>query len=131
MLRGPEDFAGAISRLGLPLIVKPATQGSSVGMSKVERAEDLPAAWQAAVGLEPVVFAEPWITGAEYTVAILKGRALPSIRIETPKVPTTTSEVLPQRHAVLRPSGLAPDAKTRLGAPPSRPSMLWRWRPGR
>jgi D-alanine-D-alanine ligase len=86
VLRGPEDFAAVIARLGLPLIVKPATQGSSVGMTKVERAEDLRAAWEAAAIHEPVVFAEPWITGAEYTVAILKGRALPSIRIETPKV---------------------------------------------
>jgi D-alanine-D-alanine ligase len=85
VLRGPEDFATTIERLGLPLIVKPATQGSSVGMTKVERAEDLPAAFQGAAMLEPCVFAEPWITGGEYTVAILKGRALPSIRIETPQ----------------------------------------------
>ena len=42
------------------------------------------AAYQAAALLEPNVFAEPWITGAEYTVAVLQGRALPSIRIETP-----------------------------------------------
>jgi len=68
----------------LPLIVKPATQGSSVGMTKVEKAEQLPGAYQAAALLEPAVFAEPWITGGEYTVAILQGRALPSIRIETP-----------------------------------------------
>ncbi|MBV6418139.1 MAG: D-alanine--D-alanine ligase [Steroidobacteraceae bacterium] len=117
VLRGPEDFAGAISRLGLPLIVKPATQGSSVGMSKVERAEDLPAAWQAAVGLEPVVFAEPWITGAEYTVAILKGRALPSIRIETPKVfYDYEAKYFRSDTLYFCPSGLAPDAETRLGA---------------
>ena len=42
------------------------------------------AAYQAAALLEPDVFAEPWITGGEYTVAVLQGRALPSIRIETP-----------------------------------------------
>jgi len=85
VLRGPADFASALERLGLPLIVKPATQGSSVGMSKVERAEDLPAAYAAAAGIETAVFAEPWITGAEYTVALLQGEALPSIRIETPR----------------------------------------------
>jgi D-alanine-D-alanine ligase len=85
VLRGPQDFAVALERLQLPLIVKPATQGSSVGMSKVERAEDLPAAFAAAAKLETLVFAEPWITGGEYTVAILQGAALPSIRIETPK----------------------------------------------
>ncbi|HLY53388.1 MAG TPA: D-alanine--D-alanine ligase [Steroidobacteraceae bacterium] len=85
VLRGAADFALALERLKLPLIVKPATQGSSVGMSKVERAEDLPAAYAAAARLETAVFAEPWITGAEYTVALLQGEALPSIRIETPR----------------------------------------------
>ncbi len=85
VLRGPQDFELALERLKLPLIVKPATQGSSVGMTKVDRADDLPAAFAAAAGLEAVVFAEPWITGGEYTVAILQGAALPSIRIETPR----------------------------------------------
>ena len=84
VLRGPQDLETCLERLGLPLIVKPATQGSSVGMTKVEKAGDLAAAYQAAALLEPNVFAEQWITGAEYTVAILQGRALPSIRIETP-----------------------------------------------
>ena len=85
VLRGPQDFEIALERLGLPMIVKPATQGSSVGMTKVERESDLPAAYKAAAALETSVFAEPWITGKEYTVAVLQGRALPSIRIETPK----------------------------------------------
>jgi D-alanine-D-alanine ligase len=84
-LQGPEDFAPTLERLKLPLIVKPATQGSSVGMSKVERAEDLPAAYAAAAQFETLVFAEPWLSGSEYTVALLQGAALPSIRIETPK----------------------------------------------
>jgi D-alanine-D-alanine ligase len=85
VLRGRPDFELAVERLGIPMIVKPATQGSSVGMSKVERAEDLPAAYEAAAKIETAVFAEPWITGKEYTVAVLQGQALPSIRIETPK----------------------------------------------
>ena len=85
VLQGSADFELAIERLKLPLIVKPATQGSSVGMTKVERAEDLPSAFAAASSLESLVFAEPWIPGKEYTVAILQGEALPSIRIETPK----------------------------------------------
>ena len=84
VLRSPADLDNCIERLGLPLIVKPATQGSSVGMTKVEKADQLLGAWQAAALLEPNVFAESWITGAEYTVAVLQGRALPSIRIETP-----------------------------------------------
>src|SRR3984885_12376672 len=85
VLRTPQDLDPAIERLGLPLFVKPASQGSSVGMMRVERGEDLPAAWQNALRFDPVVFAESLIPGAEYTVAILQGQALPSIRIETPR----------------------------------------------
>jgi D-alanine-D-alanine ligase len=85
VLRGAQDFDLALERLKLPLIVKPATQGSSVGMTRVDRAADLPAAFAAAARLETLVFAEPWITGKEYTVAILQDAALPSIRIETPR----------------------------------------------
>jgi D-alanine-D-alanine ligase len=83
-LHGPQDFELALERLGLPLIVKPATQGSSVGMTKVTSAEALPAAYAAAAAVDRSVFAEPWITGREYTVGLLQGGALPSIRIETP-----------------------------------------------
>jgi len=84
VLRGAQDFDLALERLRLPLIVKPATQGSSVGMTKVDRAADLPAAFAAAARLESLVFAETWISGKEYTVAMLHHAALPSIRIETP-----------------------------------------------
>jgi len=86
VLTSPDDFDDALERLGLPLIVKPATQGSSVGMTKVERAEELPQAYRSAAQLESLVFAESWIPGKEYTVGILQGEALPSIRIETPRV---------------------------------------------
>src|SRR6516225_2685024 len=85
VLREEADFELALERLKLPLIVEPATQGSSVGMTKVERDADLAAAFAAARQLESLVFAEPWIPGKEYTVGILQGEALPSIRIETPK----------------------------------------------
>jgi D-alanine-D-alanine ligase len=85
VLGGAADFSAALEQLGLPLIVKPASQGSSVGMAKVEHAADLAAAYAAAAALDSSVFAEPWITGGEYTVTILKERALPSIRIETPR----------------------------------------------
>jgi D-alanine-D-alanine ligase len=85
VLRGTQDFEIAVERLGVPMIVKPATQGSSVGMTKVERPTDLPAAYEAAARIESSVFAEPWISGKEYTVGILQGQALPAIRIETPK----------------------------------------------
>jgi D-alanine-D-alanine ligase len=82
VLRTVGDCAVALERLGLPMIVKPATQGSSVGMSKVTTAEDLEPAYRAAAAVDDVVFAEKWITGAEYTVAVLHRRVLPAIRIE-------------------------------------------------
>ena len=85
LLTGAADFERAVAELGLPLAVKPATQGSSVGMSRVDAAVDLPAAWRAASALDPVVIAERWITAGEYTVAVLQGEALPAIRIETPR----------------------------------------------
>jgi D-alanine-D-alanine ligase len=116
VLRGPHDFAYAVERLGLPMIVKPATQGSSVGMTKVERADDLPAAYAAAAQLEPGVFAETWITGGEYTVAILQGRALPSIRIETPKVfYDYEAKYFRDDTRYFCPSGLSAPAETHLG----------------
>jgi D-alanine-D-alanine ligase len=85
VLRGPADFDAALTQLGLPMFVKPATQGSSVGMSRVEQAADLAAAFAAAAATDALVLAEAFIPGAEYTVGVLQGRALPSIRIVTPK----------------------------------------------
>jgi D-alanine-D-alanine ligase len=85
VLSGADDCRRAAEELGLPLAIKPATQGSSVGMSKVERPEDLASAWRSASALDPVVIAEPWIIGQELTVAVLQGDALPAIRIETPR----------------------------------------------
>ncbi len=76
------DLAGAAQRLGLPLMVKPASQGSSVGISKVKSRADLARAFAEARSLDPVVFAERFIDGGEYTVGMLQNSALPSIRIE-------------------------------------------------
>lgn len=76
------DFAAAIAAIGLPMMVKPASQGSSVGITKVKDAADLPRAFAAARAIESLVFAEAFVGGGEYTVALLQDRALPSIRIE-------------------------------------------------
>ena len=117
VLRGPQDFDLAVERLGLPMIVKPATQGSSVGMSKVLRAEELPAAFAAAAATDECVFAEPWLTGGEFTVGILHGRALPSIRIETPKTfYDYEAKYFRNDTRYLCPSGLSAEAEQHLGA---------------
>jgi D-alanine-D-alanine ligase len=115
VLRGAEDFDTALEQLRLPLIVKPASQGSSVGMTKVERAADLPAAYEAAAALDTSVFAEPWITGGEYTVTILKEQALPSIRIETPRTfYDYEAKYFRNDTRYLCPSGLSPMAEEHL-----------------
>lgn len=73
-----------IASLGLPLIIKPVHEGSSVGMSKVERAEDLAGAVEKATLHDAVVMAEKWITGREYTISFLNGQPLPVIRLQPP-----------------------------------------------
>ncbi|HET6630788.1 MAG TPA: D-alanine--D-alanine ligase [Woeseiaceae bacterium] len=80
------DAARAGRQLGFPLVLKPAGEGSSVGMTKVNAASELAAAADLALGFGGIALAERWIAGAEITVAILQGEALPSIRIETPRV---------------------------------------------
>jgi D-alanine-D-alanine ligase len=82
VLRGPQDFAAVIESLGLPLMIKPANEGSSIGLVRVERAEDLPKAFDEAAQFRSEVFAEQWITGPEYTAAVLDGQVLPLIRID-------------------------------------------------
>ncbi|WP_420064195.1 D-alanine--D-alanine ligase [Pectobacterium colocasium] len=68
--------------LGLPLIVKPSREGSSVGMSKVNTLSELPAALEEAFRHDDDVLVEKWLSGPEYTVAILGDEVLPSIRIQ-------------------------------------------------
>jgi len=82
VLTSPADLPVALERVGLPLMVKPASQGSSVGITKVNSAADMPRAYAEARAVDPIVFAEAFITGEEYTVGVLHERGLPSIRIQ-------------------------------------------------
>ena len=116
VLRDAQDLATAVESLGLPVFVKPGSQGSSVGMARVERAEDLKAAWEQALRYDPVVFAESLIPGAEYTVSILQGSALPSIRIETPRTfYDYEAKYLRNDTRYFCPSGLSAPAEDHLG----------------
>ena len=86
LLNAHTDFAAIEKKLGLPLFVKPANEGSSIGISKVKRAGDLAAAYALAAKADPLVLAEKFVGGGEYTVGILanakKGlEALPIVRI--------------------------------------------------
>ncbi|HZV99842.1 MAG TPA: D-alanine--D-alanine ligase [Methylophilaceae bacterium] len=75
------DYAGIEARLGLPLFVKPANEGSSIGISKIKQKGELRAAFEEAAKADPLVIAEKFIGGGEYTVGILGDMALPVIRI--------------------------------------------------
>ncbi len=86
VLTSPGDAKRAADELGFPLVLKPAGQGSSVGMSKVFDAGELDDAAVLALSFGEPAIAERCIVGAETTVSILQGQALPSIRIETPRV---------------------------------------------
>jgi D-alanine-D-alanine ligase len=86
LLNANTDFAAIEKKLGLPLFVKPANEGSSIGISKVKRAGDLSAAYALAAKADPLVLAEKFVGGGEYTVGILANAkqglmALPIVRI--------------------------------------------------
>ncbi len=76
------DSDAVVRQLGLPLFVKPANEGSSVGISKVKAAGELQGAYQAAAKHDRLVIAESFVGGGEYTAAILGDQALPVIKIE-------------------------------------------------
>lgn len=83
LLRPDTECDTVAAELGLPLFVKPAREGSSIGMTRVESADQLPAARRMAAEFDPDVLAEGFIDGGEYTAAVLGTRALPLIRIES------------------------------------------------
>ncbi|MDG1773185.1 MAG: D-alanine--D-alanine ligase [Oceanicoccus sp.] len=81
-LNDDSDLAEIIQQFG-KVIVKPSCEGSSIGMTIATTAEELSAAYIAAKAYDDSVMVEQWVQGAEFTVAILGGRALPAIRLET------------------------------------------------
>ena len=81
ILDAASDYAAVEQKLGLPIFVKPAREGSSIGMSKVTAPATLQAAYETAVEHDPLVLAEKFIDGAEFTVGILGDTALPLIRL--------------------------------------------------
>lgn len=86
VIRHRADAVIAAEDFGFPLILKPIGEGSSVGMSKVFEAKELAAAVDLALDYGGVALAERCIIGDEMTVGVLQGEALPTIRIETPRV---------------------------------------------
>jgi D-alanine-D-alanine ligase len=91
MLKATTDWDKLVATLGMPLIVKPAREGSTIGLTKVARAADLPAAYQLAAKYDDLVIAEEFVAGQELTASILADAntgtdiALPLVRIEAPQ----------------------------------------------
>jgi D-alanine-D-alanine ligase len=119
LLTAESDFNAVINQLGLPLFVKPAREGSSIGIVKVKTVAELPAAYAEAAQHDSLVLAERAMSGGEFTVAILgtgkAARALPSIRI----VPATEfydydAKYFRDDTRYLCPSGLSDAAETRM-----------------
>jgi len=86
ILRANDDWKAVARELGLPLIVKPAREGSTLGLTKVSSVKQLPAAYElAATKFQDTALAEQFIDGPEYTATVLGEEVLPLIRIEAPK----------------------------------------------
>ena len=85
ILAADDNWQAVADELGLPLIVKPAREGSTLGLTKVSTVGELPAAYElAAHKYRDLALAEEFIAGAEYTASILRDTALPLIRIDAP-----------------------------------------------
>jgi len=84
VLKTMQDLPACAEALGFPVIVKPALEGSSFGMSKANSKEELAEAWALARQYGCDVYAEKWVSGKEYTVGFLQGEALPVILLQTP-----------------------------------------------
>ena len=85
MLTPESDPRKVIAQLGLPLIIKPAREGSSLGVGRIDSASEYAAAFALAHQLDPLVIAEEFVAGQELTAAVLGDRALPLVRIEAPE----------------------------------------------
>ena len=112
LLTRGSNFDAVVGRLGLPLMVKPANEGSSIGMSKVRNAGDLAEACALAANYDSVVIAEAFIDGIELTAGILGEVPLPLIRLETPRdFYDYDAKYVSADTRYLIPCGLPPDAE--------------------
>ncbi|MBE0462717.1 MAG: D-alanine--D-alanine ligase [Halomonadaceae bacterium] len=84
MLNKGSDWDGVVATLGLPMMVKPVHEGSTLGISIVKTREALEAAYREAAQFDARVMAERFVVGDEYTVALLNEQVLPAIRVEVP-----------------------------------------------
>ena len=111
------DEPAIIARLGLPLMVKPSREGSSIGVSKVEVPQELAPALAEARRHDRQILIERWITGGEYTLSIVDGVALPMIKLETPrKFYDYEAKYASDTTRYLCPCGLSPEVEAAAAA---------------
>ena len=109
------DFRAVAQRLGLPLMVKPVNEGSSIGMSKVRAAGALEEAYAFAVNFDRSVIAERFIEGTELTCGVLGDETLPLIRLETPReFYDYEAKYVAEDTRYILPCGLDPDRERAL-----------------
>lgn len=118
-LTASSDWSAVVKKLGLPLIVKPAHEGSSLGLTKVKSAEELPAAYQLAASLDTKVIAETCIVGDELTCPLVgqgeTAEALPVIKIIPPQANYDFhNKYFSDETQYLCPSGLAPEVNSEV-----------------
>ncbi len=117
VLADDTDFPLLAEEIGLPLFVKPADAGSSIGLTKVKRAEDFEPAYRHARQYCRTVLAERFVAGGEYTCAILDGQALPLIRIEPDgEFYDYNAKYVSDNTRYHCPAGLAPEQEAQLQA---------------
>ena len=85
MARRDTDWDKVVSKLGLPLIVKPAREGSTIGLTRLSSAKDAVAAYELAAKFDELVVVEEFVAGQELTASVLGDTALPLVRIEAPQ----------------------------------------------
>jgi D-alanine-D-alanine ligase len=120
-LTADSDWIAVVKKLGLPLIVKPAHEGSSLGLTKVKSVDELPAAYELAAGLDKKVIAETCIVGDELTCPLVgqgnTAEALPVIKIIPPQANYDFHhKYFSNETQYLCPTGLAPEINERVQA---------------
>ena len=113
-LKADSDWNAVVRKLGLPLIVKPAHEGSSLGLTKVKSVDELPAAYQLAAAMDKAVIAETCIIGDELTCPLVgfgkDAEALPVIKIIPPQANYDFhNKYFSDETKYLCPTGLAPE----------------------
>jgi len=112
LLTHSSEFHAVATRLGLPLMVKPANEGSSIGMTKVNSARDLPEAYALAANYDRLVIAEAFVDGVELTAGMRGDAPLPLIKLETPReFYDYEAKYVADDTRYIIPCGLPPDAE--------------------